>query len=283
MLAQSFGFWTLIIILASPGWAAQVDEPVSPPDAETACPQCRNDSVEIAQLHKTADRLYAQFKPKEAANELLKILRADPQNFEALIKLSRAYIDLGDMIPESTSDWKERRLKDYQTAEDYARRAIKANPNSTWGHFYLGASLGLTAVVSPVARQVELADEIRVALEKSLALDANNGFAYHAYGVWHRKISEIGKMSLALASVLYGRSLPQGSMEKSVEYLKKAIALNPTVIVSRLELANTYIAMEDFQAARTMLSSIRNLPVQFSDDAKHKQRAQELLEEVASR
>jgi tetratricopeptide (TPR) repeat protein len=283
MLAQSFGFWTLIIILASPGWAAQVDEPVSPPDAETACPQCRNDSVEIAQLHKTADRLYAQFKPKEAANELLKILRADPQNFEALIKLSRAYIDLGDMIPESTSDWKERRLKDYQTAEDYARRAIKANPNSTWGHFYLGASLGLIAVVSPVARQVELAEEIRLALEKSLALDAGNGFAYHAYGVWHRKISEIGKMSRVFASVLYGRSLPEGSMEKSVEYLKKAIALNPTVIVSRLELANTYMTMEDFQAARTMLSSIRNLPVQFSDDAKHKQKAEQLLEELASR
>jgi FimV-like protein len=85
------------------------------------------------------------------------------------------------------------------------------------------------------------------------------------------------------ASVLYGRSLPQGSLEKSVEYLKRAIALNPTVIVSRLELANTYMAMEDFQAARTMLSSIRNLPVQFSDDAKHKQKAEELLEELASR
>ena len=282
MLAQSFGSWTLIIILASPGWAAQVEE-AAPLDAKGGCLQCRNDSVEIAQLHKNADRLYAQFKPKEAANELLKIVRLDAQNFEALVKLSRAYIDLGDMIPESISDWKERRLKDYQTAEDYARRAIKANPNSTWGYFYLGASLGLTAVVSPVARQVELAEEIRAALEKSLALDPNNGFAYHAYGVWHRKISEIGKMSRVLASVLYGRSLPQGSMEKSVEYLKKAIALNPTVIISRLELANTYMAMEDFQAARTMLSSIRNLPIQFSDDAKHKQKAEELLEEVASR
>jgi tetratricopeptide (TPR) repeat protein len=283
MLAQSFGSWGLIIILALPGWAGEVDEPGSPVDPGNGCPQCRNDSAQIAQLHKNADRLYAQFKPKEAANELLKILRMDPQNFEALIKLSRAYIDLGDMIPESTSDWKERRLKDYRTAEDYARRAIKANPNSTWGYFYLGASLGLTAVVSPIARQVELADEIRVALEKSLTLDANNGFAYHAYGVWHRKISEIGKMSRVFASVLYGRSLPQGTLEKSVEYLKKAIALNPTVIVSRLELANTYMAMEDFQAARTMLSSIRNLPIQFSDDAKHKQKAEELLEEVASR
>ena len=283
MLAQSFGSWGLIVILASPGWTAEVDNPVSPVDPRNGCLQCGNDSAQIAQLHNNADRLYAQFKPKEAANELLKILRRDPQNFEALIKLSRAYIDLGDMIPESTSDWKERRLKDYRTAEDYARRAIKANPNSTWGYFYLGASLGLTAVVSPIARQVELADEIRLALEKSLALDANNGFAYHAYGVWHRKISEIGKMSRVFASVLYGRSLPQGSVEKSVEYLKKAIALNPTVIVSRLELANTYMAMEDFQGARTMLSSIRNLPVQFSDDAKHKQKAEELLEEVASR
>jgi len=283
MLARIFGSWGLILILASPGWAAEVDEPVLPLDPRNSCPQCRNDSVEVAQLHKNADRLYAQFKPKEAANELLKILRVDDQNFEALIKLSRAYIDLGDMIPDSGSDWKERRLKDYRTAEDYARRAIKANPNSTWGYFYLGASLGVTAVVSPVARQVELAEEIRVALEKSLALDPNNGFAYHAYGVWHRKVSEIGKMSRVFASVLYGRSLPQGSLEKSVEYLKKAIAINPTVIVSRLELANTYIAMEDYQAARTMLASIRNLPVQFSDDAKHKERAQELLEEVASR
>ena len=283
MLAQCIRTWALIIILASVGWAAEGDKTVSPVDARNECPNCRNDSVDIAQLHKNADRLYAQFKPKEAADELLKILRADAQNFEALVKLSRAYIDIGDMIPDSASDWKERRLKDYRTAEDYARRAVKANPNSTWGYFFLGASLGHVAVVSPIARQVELAGEIRAALEKSLALDARNGFAYHAYGVWHRKISEIGKMSRVVASVLYGRSLPEGSMEKSIEYLKEAIALNPTVIISRLELANTYLAMEDFPAARTMLSSIRNLPAQFSDDAKHKQKAEELLEEIKSR
>ena len=97
MLARIFGSWGLILILASPGWAAEVDEPVLPLDPRNSCPQCRNDSVEVAQLHKNADRLYAQFKPKEAANELLKILRVDDQNFEALIKLSRAYIDLGDL------------------------------------------------------------------------------------------------------------------------------------------------------------------------------------------
>jgi tetratricopeptide (TPR) repeat protein len=281
MLAQSISACGLILILASVGRAAESD--LSPLDQRNGCPHCRNESADIVQLHKNADRLYAQFKPKEAAEELLKIVRTDAQNFEVLVKLSRAYIDIGDMIADSAPDWKERRLKDYRTAEDYARRAVKADPNSTWGHFYLAASLGHIAVVSPVARQVELAGEIRAALDKSLALDARNGFAYHAYGVWHRKMSEIGKMSRVFASVLYGRSLPEGSMDQSIEYLKKAIALNPTIIISRLELANTYMAMEDFVAARTMLSSIRNLPVQFSDDAKHKQKAGELLEEIKSR
>jgi tetratricopeptide (TPR) repeat protein len=281
MLAQSIGTCSLILILASVGRAAESD--VSPLDQRDGCPHCRNESVDLAQLHKNADRLYAQFKPKEAAEELLKIVGSDAQNFEALVKLSRAYIDIGDTIADSAPDWKERRLKDYRTAEDYARRAVKVDPNSTWGHFYLAASLGHIAVVSPVARQVELAREIRAALDKSLAIDARNGFAYHAYGVWHRKMSEIGKMSRVFASVLYGRSLPEGSMDQSIEYLKKAIALNPTIIISRLELANTYIAVEDFPAARSMLSSVRNLPVQFSDDAKHKQKAEELLEEIKSR
>jgi tetratricopeptide (TPR) repeat protein len=283
MLAQSIGTCGLILILASPGRAGESEEAVSPLGQRNGCPHCRDESVDIARLHKNADRLYAQFKPKEAAEELLRIIRLDAHNFEALVKLSRAYIDIGDMIAESAPDWKERRLKDYRAAEDYARRAVKIDPNSTWGHFYLAASLGHIAVVSPLARQVELAGEIRAALDRSLALDARNGFAYHAYGVWHRKMSEIGKMSRVFASVLYGRSLPEGSMDQSIEYLKKAIALNPTVIISRLELANTYIAIEDFPAARSMLSSIQDLPVQFSDDAKHKQKAEELLEEIKSR
>src|SRR5688572_6202355 len=281
MLAQSIGTCSLILILASVGRAAESD--VSPLDQRDGCPHCGNESVDLAQLHNNADRLYAQFKPKEAAEELLKIIGSDAQNFEALVKLSRAYIDIGDTIADSAPDWKERRLKDYRTAEDYARRAVKVDPNSTWGHFHLAASLGHIAVVSPVARQVELAGEIRAALDKSLALDARNGFAYHAYGVWHRKMSEIGKMSRVFASVLYGCSLPERTTDQSIEYLKKAIALNPTIIISRLELANTYIAVEDFPAARSMLSSVRNLPVQFSDDAKHKQKAEELLEEIKSR
>jgi tetratricopeptide (TPR) repeat protein len=244
---------------------------------------CRQEGAEIAQLHKNADRFYTQFKPKEAAAELLKILQIDGRNFEAFIKLARAYIDIGDLIPESGSNWQERKLKEYLIAEDYARRAVRADPNSTWSHFWVAVSIGSIAVVSPVARQVELSSEIRDTVEKSIALDPKNGSAYHVYGVWHRKVAEIGATSRMFASVLYGKTLPKGSVEKSIEYLKKAVSLNPTVIVSRLELARSYVAKSERQAARTLLKSIPELPIQFSDDPKHKQKAEQLLEEIKDR
>jgi tetratricopeptide (TPR) repeat protein len=186
-------------------------------------------------------------------------------------------------VPESSSDWQERKLGEYRTAEEYARKAIRADPRSTWGHFYVAASLGSIAALSPVAKQIDLSGEIRSAVENSIELDPKNGFASHVYGIWHRKMAEIGKTKRALASLFYSRSIPTGSLEKSIDYLAKAVALNPTVIASRLELAKSYAAAENWPLARNSLLSVRELPLQFSDDAKHKRQAEQLLEEIKER
>jgi hypothetical protein len=96
-------------------------------------------------------------------------------------------------------------------------------------------------------------------------------------------MAEIGNASRVFASVLYGRTVPSGSFDKSIEYLTKAVALNPRVIVSRLELARSYMAVEDWPMARAMLASVRDLPVQFSDDPRHKRAAETLLKEINGR
>jgi len=247
------------------------------------CPHCVNDGAPISRALQRADALHAAFKTNEALAELFKVLDLSPQNAEALSKIARVYIDFGDLIAESTPDWEARRLKQYQIAEQYARRAVKADPNGTWGYFYIAASLGSIAALSPVPKQIDLAGEIRSAVEKAIALDPRNGFAYHVYGVWHRKMAEIGMMSRMFAAVLYDGSIPKGSFEQSIEYLKKAITLNPNVIASRLELARSYVAVENWSLARSFLTSIGELPIQFSDDAKHKQKAEQLLEEIRGR
>jgi len=267
------------IALAGLGNArAQAPESGAVNDKKPMC--CRQDGADLAQLLKNADRYYGQFKPKEAVAELQKIIQLDERNFPALVKLARAHIDIGDLIPESGANWKEQKLKEYGAAEEYARKALRVDPNSTWSHFWMAASIGSIAVVSPISRQIELSGEIRDAVERSLALDPKNGSAYHIYGVWHRKVAEIGGTSRMFASLVFGKSPPSGSLEKSIEYLKKAVALNPTVIVSRLELARSYVAKEDWPAARSLLKSIPSMAMQFSDDAKHKQEAEQLLGEI---
>src|SRR5262245_22585247 len=270
----------LIPSLVQPTVARGAD-PVSAGGGKTEC--CINAAADIEQLHKSADRLYAHFKPKEAARGLQKILLVDEQNLEALVKLSRTHIDIGDMISEPSPDAQERKMKEYRIAEDYARKAIRANPNSTWGYFYVAGSLGSMAILSPVDKQIDIAVEIRDAVEKAIALDPQNGFAYHIYGVWHRKMAEVSEASRVFVSVRYGRSIPAGSVEKSIEYLEQAVALNPKVLVSRLELARSYVAAENWTLARNSLISVRELPNQFSDDAKHKQKAEQLLEEIKER
>ena len=264
----------LLVVFAAPDFSsAQTD----------GCPGCKSHNREVAELIEQADRLHAEFKAKEGAMELRKVLQLEPRNVEALAKLSRAYIDIGDSIPENHLNWKEQRIREYRTAENYARQAIKADPDSTWGHFYLAASLGTLAGVSPVAKQIEMAEEIRAAAETAIALDPQNGFAYHVYGVWHRRMAEIGKTRRMFASLWYGRPLPRGDLEKSLEFLKKAVAINPKVIISRLELARTHVARHEWAAARAQLNSVAELPAKFSDDAKHKRHAQELQEEIKDR
>ena len=273
MDARFFIVLILLVVAVAPEFsAAQMD----------GCPQCKAQNRDSAELIEQADRFYAEFKPREGAAVLRKALQLEPRNLEALAKLSRAHIDMADSIPESHSNWNERRLQEYRTAENYARQAIKVDSTSTWGHFYLAASLGSMAGVSPVARQIEMADEIRVAAEKAIALDPQNGFAYHIYGVWHRRMAELGKTRRMFASLWYG-SVPSGDLEKSTEFLKKAVFLNPDVIVSQLELARTHVARHEWAAARAQLNSVAELPAKFSDDGRHKQKAHELLEEIKDR
>lgn len=282
--------WALFFLISSSHFSlalAQEGDPV--PNASfngkgrIGCPWCLNDTSEISQLLLKSDALYASFKSKEALDELLKILDLDPQHHEALTKIARAYLDLGDRIPESTPGWKEKRREQYLISERYARRAVEVDPEGTWGHFFIAATLGKISLMSSVSEQIELAKEIRAEVDKAIALDPQNGFAYHIQGIWHRRVAEIGMMSRFMAKMILWRSIPKGSFEISEEYLKKAISLNPDVINHHLELAKTYVAMNKWHLARRYLRAIESLPIQFSDDRIHKMNARRLLQEIKDR
>jgi tetratricopeptide (TPR) repeat protein len=235
---------------------------------------------EVKEAVEKAATLYRQFKTQDALKQLKRALAIDPDDPEALIWTARAYLDLGDMTPTTASDWQDKRKEYYRTAEGYAQKAMKLDPNSTWGHFYVAVAMAKIASLSSVKKQIELAYEIRKQVDKSIALDPDNGFAYHLLGVWHRRMAEIGSMKRFMALVFMQGSVPKGSMEKAVQYLKKAISYNPRVITHHLELAKTYVDLGKIKLAEKHLREVETLPVRFSDDYEHKKEAKELLEKL---
>ena len=62
--------------------------------------------------------------------------------------------------------------------------------------------------------------------------------------------------------------------------LQKVLQIDSENFAALIKLARSYIAVQDFPDARAMLKSIPALPIQFSDDAKHKEESAQLLQEI---
>ena len=116
-------------------------------------------------------------------------------------------------------------------AEDYARRAIAADPKQPDGHTYVAVSLGLEArIVGPVvARLHDYPGEAKSELDAALSSDPKNAWALAALGGWNVEIVRTG--GDRLADWLYGASLAKG-----LESFAGAVKVAPNNIAVRYQI-----------------------------------------------
>ena len=271
------GLFLLVLLI---GQGAPVLQPPAGAAGPGANGAARQPAGEVAETIARATVLYRQFRSREALTELKKALALAPNDPEVLVWAARTYIDVGDLIPETVPDWEKKRIERYRAAERYARAAVKGQHGSTWPHFFLAVALAKLAEFSSNKTQIAMAREIRKETDKAIALDPDNGFAYHVLGVWHRRLAEINKLERLLARLFLQESVPAGRLDDSVRYLQKAIRHNPDIITHHLELAKTYQALGKTELAREHLITVNKLPVQFSDDGMHKRNAKKLLQDL---
>lgn len=226
---------------------------------------------------RQGDEAYARFDDAQALEAYRLAVEADPTNYEALWKLTRACIDVADHITKEEPNWEERQKKLYKEAEAFGRRAVRANPDDTWGHFFLSAALGKYALMLGKKQQVEMSKTVKAEIEKAIELDGTNDLAYHALGRWHRRMAEIGGAQRFFGSMLYG-SIPKGTFEESEKYLKKAVELRPDYTNHRLELGRTYLAMKKYDLARQEFEKVLELPIISSKCEDYKKEAQAELD-----
>jgi tetratricopeptide (TPR) repeat protein len=228
---------------------------------------------------RQGDEYYAQLDDAKAMEAYKLAVETDPANYEALWKLSRACVDVADRISQAEPGWEAKQRKLYKEAESYGRKAVRANPNDTWGHFYFSAAMGMYALTLGKKEQINMSKVIKTEIEKAIELDNTNDLAYHALGRWHRRMAEIGGAQRFLGGLIYG-SIPKGSFEESEQAFKKAVELRPEYTNHHLELGRTYLAMKKYDLAKQEFEKVLELPVTSSKCEDYKKEAQAELEQL---
>jgi tetratricopeptide (TPR) repeat protein len=222
---------------------------------------------------KAGDEAYARFDDQQALEHYQEALKLEPQNYEALWKVSRADVDIADVITGTGKDAKQRRMKLYTDGTTYGLKAVAVNSNDTWGHFQIAAALGKKLLMLGKKEQIDGSKQIKAEIDKAIALDPNNDLAYHALGRWHRRIAEIGGAERFFGSILFG-SIPKGTFAESEKYLKKAVDLKPDYVNHHLELGLTYVSLKKYDQAAQEFQKAIDLPKTTSKDDVLKAQAQ---------
>ncbi len=230
-----------------------------------------------ADFIRQGDESYAQYNNAQALEAYLKAAQAEPGNYEALWKTARAYYDVADVMKPAGSKAADEQRSVYGQSMSHARKAIAADPNGTWGHFFLSAAWGRFVLTQGKKEQVNASKQIKAEIDKAIAADPNNDLAYHALGLWNRRMAEIGGAQRFFGGILFG-GIPKGSFEEAEKSLLKAIELKPEYTNHHLELGRTYLAMKKPDLAKPELEKVLELPVTTSKCEIYKKEAQAELD-----
>jgi len=231
---------------------------------------------DVAGLLAKGDAAFDALDNETALQNYLLVYKADSINCEALWKISRAYVDIGENAAE------KKQKEDYAKSEKFARLAVKRCPNDADAHLFLSVALGRVALISGKKEQVQMSKEVKEEAMKSLELAPDKDIAHHVLARWHRKVANLSGIQKTFAKILYG-GLPEASNEKAVEHFKRAIELKPDYINHHLELGLTYEEMSEWKLAKEEYDKVMALPVSASDDPDHKKEAAERLLVVAKK
>ena len=201
---------------------------------------------------------------------------ADTNSYDWLIKAAHDAVDRGEAATNE-----EQRTTLYKNAEQYARRAVAANPNDAEGHFQLARAIGRNALTMGTRDKIKYAGEVRQHTLEALKLNPKHAGANHVLGMWNAEVMRLNGISRMIAkNFLGGQVFGEASWENAVKYLEESVALEPNRITHRLDLGAVYQDRDQKAKAIDMYESIAKLPVTDFNDAKYKEIAAERLKRL---
>jgi len=198
---------------------------------------------------------------------------ADTNSYDWLIKAAHDAVDRGEFDPSA-----DERKTLYKNAEQYARRAVAANPNDAEGHFQLARAIGRNALTMGTRDRIKYAAEVREQALTALKMNPKHAGAQHVMGVWNAEVMRLNGFSRMIAkNFLGGKVFGEASWDNAQKYLEEAVALEPNRITHRLDLGAVYADRDQKDKAIEQYEWIGRAPVVDYNDAKYKEEAAKRL------
>ncbi|HWE43730.1 MAG TPA: hypothetical protein VG432_14585 [Gemmatimonadaceae bacterium] len=222
------------------------------------------------------DSLHKAMNPAAALKHYEAAIAIDPKNYQALINASRDAVDVGEFNGD-----KNARNELFHSGELYARRAIEVNPNDADGHFVLARALGRTALSLGPRDKVKYATEVRAHAMDALKFNPVHPGALHVMGMWNAEVMRLNGPTRWIArNVLGGQVFGSASWKNAVQFMEKAVEVDPTRITHHIDLAEIYRDTGDKTRAREQFQAVISLPATDYNDRFYKQRAEKELKDL---
>jgi len=236
------------------------------------------DSSRVDQLIAQGD-VYAEktFENQKALQSYQAALALEANNYDALWRMSRAYVDIGEHLPATTDQEKTAQLQMYEKALESANKAVAANAQGAMGYTRRAIANGRIALFKGVWESLDLVKQTKADCEKAIQLDPNDAAAYYVLGRTHMKVAEKPKI------VRWPLGLGWANLDDAVKNFEKAIALRSGFIMYHLDCARAYVEQDEYDKARLHLNSIATLSTMDEDDGQFRKEAQELLLKIKSK
>ncbi len=218
------------------------------------------------------DAVRKAFDNQKALELYKKALEQEPGSFEALWRISRAHIDIGEHLTE-----KDDQLAHFETAKLYADSTIAAKPEDSVGYTRRAIAKGKIALFKGVFKSVGIVKSVREDCQKAIELNPEDDIVHYVYARTHYKVA--GKSKIFRAPL----GLGWGSKKEAKKLFEKAIELKPDFIMYHLDYAILLIDMKKYEEAREYLQKIADIPIVDEDDEAKKEEAKKLLSEIANK
>lgn len=202
-----------------------------------------------------------------------------PRYCEALWKAAREIADVAKQLRGDSL--KRRRDSLYSQGRTWAEAAIEADSTVADAHFALALVLGRLSRTRGGKQRVKFARIIYDETERTLQLDPRHDGAYHILGMWNAEVKRLSGFTRFFAKTLFGAGfMDHASWDSAVVYMERAVALNPTHIYHRLELAGVYLDVGQPDKATEQLEAIARLPIGDPMDPFYQREAAEALDDL---